>query len=119
MFLILPHVVTIYIGDTICSQFKREGIVCPSLLHKNIFSTHATDNIDHDPSSRSSRDSFHGTAVTATQHLLKVNDGQIRPPLPSARSSGLQLEKLPSDYTTVQPFVLAKKDVYIKAQDIL
>ena len=30
----------------------------------------------------------------------------------------MQLEKLPSDYTTVQPFVLAKKDVYVKARDI-
>ena len=59
------------LGNTICSQFKREGIVCRSLLRKNIFSTHATDNIDHDPSSRSSRDSFHSTAVTAMQHLLK------------------------------------------------
>ena len=56
--------------------------------------------------------------MTATQHLIKVNDGQIRTPSPFGRSSGLQLEKLPSDYTTVQPFALAKKDLYAKAHDI-
>ena len=56
--------------------------------------------------------------MTATQHLIKVNDGQIRAPSPFVRSSGLQLEKFPSDYTTVQPFALAKKDLYAKAHDI-
>ena len=103
------------LGNTICSQFRREGIACPSLLHQGVFTTHATDNINHDPSSRSSRDSFHGTAVTATQHLIKVNDGQIRTPSPFVRSSGLPVEKLPSDYTTVQRFALAKKDLYAKS----
>ena len=30
------------LGNTICSQFRREGIVCPSLLRQGVFTTHAT-----------------------------------------------------------------------------
>ena len=32
-------------------EFEREGLVCPQLRRLNAFSTYATDNVDHNPSS--------------------------------------------------------------------
>ena len=40
-------------------------------------STGNIDNIDHNPSS-SSRDSFHGTAISTTHHTTNENAGDVR-----------------------------------------
>ena len=101
------------IGNTVCSQFQKDNIVCPSNLKFNLFTTYAVDNIDHNPSSRSAKDSFHGTAITTTQHLENASDGYQRPQVQFEKSEGYTLHKLPSDYTTVRPFVLKTKDVYV------
>ena len=45
------------LGNVVCQQFKTDGLVCPSLLRQNVFTTHAVDNIDHNPSSRTATDS--------------------------------------------------------------
>ena len=62
------------IGNNVCSQFERGNIVCLSILKRNVFTTSAVDN----PSSRSAKDSFHGTAITTTQHLEYAGDGDQR-----------------------------------------
>ena len=46
---------------------ENEGIVCPTTLRDELFTTVNLDNIDHNPSSTSSHDSFHGTALSITQ----------------------------------------------------
>ena len=51
------------IGNTMCSQFQRYNIVCPSILKRNLFRTNAIDKVDRDPSSRSAKDAFHGTLI--------------------------------------------------------
>ena len=63
------------IGNTVCSQFERDNIVSPSILRLHLFTTDAVDNVDHNPSSRSVKDSFYGTAITTTQHLEHLGDG--------------------------------------------
>ena len=57
------------IGNSICAQLKKDGIVSPNFMCQGVVTTHAVDNIDHDSSSRSARYSFHGTATSSTQHL--------------------------------------------------
>ncbi|CAC5355832.1 unnamed protein product [Mytilus coruscus] len=47
-----------------CRRYIQEGIVCPTNLLQNVFTSSAVDNIDHNPSSISSKDSFHGTGIT-------------------------------------------------------
>ena len=42
--------------------------MCPSKLREGLFTTAAVDNIDHNPSSTTSSDSFHGTAISLVQH---------------------------------------------------
>ena len=106
------------IGNTVCSQFERDNIVSPSILRLHLFTTHAVDNVDHNPSSRSAKDSFNGTAITTTQHLEHVGDGNQRQIYPFEKSKGYTLRKLPTDYTTIKPFVLKTNDVYVVIRSI-
>ena len=76
------------IGNTVCSQFERDNIVSPSILRLHLFTTHAVDNVDHNLSSRSAKDSIHGTAITTTQHLEHVGDGNQRQIYPFEKSKG-------------------------------
>ena len=86
-------------------------------LRKNIFTTGNVDNIDHNPSSRTAKDSFHGTAISLTQHPSKDVDGVDR----SSVIQGLPTQKqrkvseLPISYTDIHPVSLSKKDDYAPA----
>ena len=84
------------IGNT-CFQVEGDNIVSPSILRLHLFTTHAVENVDHNPSSRSTKDSFHGTAITATQHLEVVGDGNQRQIYLFEKSKGYTLCKLPTD----------------------
>ena len=50
------------ITNSVIERYEREGVLCPSKLRGELFTTAAFDNIDHNPSSTSSQSSFHGTA---------------------------------------------------------
>ena len=99
------------IGNIVCSQFERDNIVSPSILTLHFFTTHAVDNIDHNPSSRSAKNLFHGTTITTTQHLEHVGDGDQVQICPFEKSKRYTLHKLPTNYTTIKPFVLKTNDV--------
>ena len=45
-------------------QFEFDSVVCPTKIRSNVFTTFAVDNIDHNPSSYSAKDSWHGTAIS-------------------------------------------------------
>ena len=51
------------ITNCVIERYDKDGVVCPSKLHEGVFTTAALDNIDHNPSSTSAHDSFHGTAI--------------------------------------------------------
>ena len=92
------------IGNTVCSQFERDNIVSPSILRLHFFTSHAVDNVDHNHSSRSAKDPFHGTAITTAQHLEHVGDGNQRQIYSFEKSKGYTLRKLPTDYKTDHSF---------------
>ena len=52
----------------LCAKYIKEDIVCPPALQKELFTTAAIDNIDHDPSSAVAKLSFHGTSISIVQH---------------------------------------------------
>jgi hypothetical protein len=82
-------------------------------LRCNLITTQAVDNIDHNPSSRTAKDSWHGTAISTSQHLKDKDDGTFRPPL-DLQKDKLQsklLKQLPTEYTSISPYVLKKKDI--------
>ena len=66
------------IAHNLCENFKKKGLVCPTNLRKGLFTTFAYDNIDHNPSSFTAQDSFHGTEVSIFQHPDSENLGTQR-----------------------------------------
>ena len=98
-----------------CETFEKEGVVCPPKLLNNVFTTAAVDNIDHNPSSTTATDSFHGTGISIMQHPTDMQPGiprevQLIDPANTARKS---ISKLPDSYTNVPPAVLNSKDVFV------
>ena len=65
-------------GISVCEQFHREHVVCPPKLRGNVFTTAAVDNIDHNPSSTTSKESFHGTGISLLQHPTFNGEGVDR-----------------------------------------
>ena len=66
------------VSNSVCRRFEEEGVVCPPRLRKNLFTTGALDNIDHNPSSTTAKDSFHGTAISIVQHTNATSLGDER-----------------------------------------
>ena len=44
-------------ANSVCEKFDEEGLVCSPSLRKVVFTIFAVDNIDHNPSSRTSNES--------------------------------------------------------------
>ena len=57
------------IGNKVCEQFHNNQVVCPPRLRSCVFTTSSVDNIDYNPSSNTSKESFHGTAISIFQYL--------------------------------------------------
>ena len=77
-----------------------------------IFTVGALDNLDHNPSSATARDSFHGTGISLVQFPSSSSTGdQNQLTLPS--TSTPKNHQLPDNYTTVPVFELAKASVDI------
>ena len=63
------------LSKNLCSLYHTEKAVCPPKLKCSLFTTAAVDNIDHNPSSTSSHDAFHGTCISLFQHPDSDNSG--------------------------------------------
>ena len=66
------------LATSICDQYKKDGIVCPSQLHKGVFTVGAFDNLDHNPTSTTAEGSFHGTGISIFQQPTKNDPGVLR-----------------------------------------
>lgn len=90
------------ITNEICDLFNENDAVFPASLVANIFTTAAIDNIDHNPSSSTARDSFHGTSITLIQHPdSEMNVGRLD--LSAAKWSRTVTSRLPISYTSLPP----------------
>ena len=56
------------ISNQACMEYQANGFVGPVDLKKNVFTTTAIDNLDHNPSSATAESSFHGTTISVFQH---------------------------------------------------
>ena len=101
------------LGNNICDLYETEGIVYPTTLRKWVFTTVAFDNIDHNPTSVTSLESFHGSAISVTQHFEEPSEGILReiPFIENIPGKG-KLKDLPQSYTTVYPLSLKSKDLF-------
>ena len=95
---------TTAVSNAVCTQYSEEGVVCPLNLQKGLFLVGAVDNIDHNTTSTTSKNSFHGTAISLVQfpgdtpgnmnrYCRKIQKGQ--------RSA----VSLPRFYTQVNPVI--------------
>ena len=55
-------------NKSVMLHVKKDGIACPSSLHKGLFLNAATDDIDPDPSSTGEKSTFHGASIYFFQH---------------------------------------------------
>ena len=88
----------------IIERFERDGAVCPPQLKEGLFTTGQMDNTDHNPSSTTAVDAFHGTGHSLCQHPTLDNPGTERPnPVLEAVVTEKEIEPLPEAYTTIMP----------------
>ena len=113
------RVMSTTMGNRVCEQYHRDQAICPPNIRQGLFTTAAIDNIDHNPSSTTASDSFHGTGISLFQHPTPQNCGTDRrehgilEQSPSTRT----LSELPESYTSVPPLVLPTKDPAIPNTD--
>ena len=102
--------------NIVIDRYDRDGVVCPSKLLDGILTTAAVDNIDHNPSSTSAQDSFHGTAISLVHHPTNEKPGTDRATDvldPSKSSTSKKIASLPSYYTEVPPLTLPSSDIVV------
>ena len=65
------HVLSIstILGNNLCCQFEIEKNVCPPTLRKKLFTNATIDNLDHNTSSTTAEDSFHGTGIPGAKQV--------------------------------------------------
>ncbi|KAG0728564.1 hypothetical protein GWK47_032228 [Chionoecetes opilio] len=99
------------IANGVCQRFNMEEVVCPPKLRKGLFTTGAVDNIDHNPSSATAKDPFHGTGISLMQHPSHTNGGLDRGVVVIGQdiSSAKSVAPLPSVYTSVPPAAMKTK----------
>lgn len=78
--------------------------MCPPNLRLGLFTTAAVGNVDHNPSSTTAKDSFHGTKISLFQNSSADNPGTARERINISDSSDKTVtEEYPSTYTDVAP----------------
>lgn len=103
-------------GYKLCSLYHREKAVCPPKLKCSLFTTAAVDNIDHNPSSTSSHDTFHGTGISLFQHPDSDNSGVPRV-VAATSDSAVRYAHLPENYTSIPAVALANKELHLPVQE--
>ena len=108
------------LGNEVCCRYTDESAVCPSNLRLHLFTTAAVDNIDHNPTSTTAHDSFHGTGISLFQHPSAENPGTTRAPIDisHAVSSSKSVCQLPEAYTEIAPVIAPAKHPQVSATTV-
>ncbi|VDI01474.1 Hypothetical predicted protein [Mytilus galloprovincialis] len=93
-------------------RYVKDGIVCPTNLLQHVFTSSAIENIDHNPSSLSSKDSFDGTGISLFQHISEDVQGVVQTlflqseHMLKCQSKRVSLLPLQESYSNLPPAVL-------------
>ena len=79
---------------------KQKGCSAPN-LRKTLFTTSAYDNINHNPSSTTAKESFHGTGISVFQHPDSNKSDRNRAQTPFINSLPKQKVDLPAADTAL------------------
>ena len=66
------------LGEEAVRKYVEDGLVCPTVLRRRLFTMAAMDNIDHNPTATTAATSFHGTSISVFQHQTKDDKGEER-----------------------------------------
>ena len=98
------------LGESVLSQFMEDGVVCPAILQKGLFTTSAVDNIDHNPSATTATISCHGTGISVFQHPVSSPFSDFRTfEFKGQKPKSKAISCLPETYTNVKPAFLKSK----------
>ena len=99
------------LASDVCELFENDNALCPLNLKHEVFTTAAVDNIDHNTSSTTSTDSFHGTGISIHQHpdpeMTGIDRSVIRAVHEEVRNKQFAL---PVSYTYVPLVHLLQKE---------
>ena len=96
------------LGDATISKYAEDGLVCPPVLRKGLFTTSAMDNIDHNPTATTASTSFHGTSISVFQHPTEDDKGEERSQLNFGQEKVKRVPELPDSFTNVRPAFFTK-----------
>ena len=103
---------------SVCQQFHREQVIFPPTMCGKVFTTATIDNIDHNPSSTTAKESFHGTGISLLQHPSFAGEGVDRSTVfveGSVDASFQNIGHLPHYYTDVPPVTTSIKHSTVPA----
>ena len=87
-------------------------------MRKNVFTPTDLDNIDQHKISNLSKDEFHGTLITVTNHLSRENLGERKENISFTDLNIVSKPELPASYSVVPPAELnVNADVLLKRTD--
>ena len=104
------------LGNKLCSLYHREKALCPPKLKCSLFTTAAVDNINHNPSSTSSHDSFYGTCISLFQRPDSDNSG-VPQVVTATSDSATRYAHLPDNYTSIPAVTPTNKDPPLPVQE--
>ena len=103
-------------GNSICERFQYDDVVCPAKLLGDVFTSAVVDNIDHNPSSTTSKGSLHGTVISLFQHPASDNLGTEREVICiSENVKRDNIKSLPERYSVFPPVILSKEPAAVPA----
>ena len=87
-------------------------------LKGGLFTTAAVDNIDHNSSSTSAHDSFHGTGISLFQHqddFIGIDRGVAT--MQGDTATNVTITRLPETYTSIPPATFVRQDPSVPKQE--
>ena len=107
-------------GNSVCQRFHMEQVVCPPMLKGSVFTTAAVDNLDHNPSATTAKDSFHGTGISLLQHPTSADEGVHSGTVIMGGNTGSKtVSCLPHFYTDVPPIISSVKESAVPATSVI
>ena len=102
------------LANGVCTQYIKQQVVCPLTLQSDLFSVGTLDNFDHNPTSSTAQNSFHGTCISIFQFPTENNAGRDRgrPILGEGTVGRREVVSLPDSYTEIPPAILKSKSPY-------
>ena len=70
-----------WIATSVCEWFEEDGIVAPAGLRKELLTVGTLDNIDHNSSSTTAVNVFHGSRISLFQFPTEDYPGESRLPV--------------------------------------